>query len=188
MFCRQIKWPLVLLSALLTCGCASSQDAQPAPKEQPAVKSSATISPMPRNEALDAYVKSMRDDLSRGKVGIITEVMQLNSEEAKVFWPIYQDYESELFELGDHRVQAIRQFATDIHDHRLTDSEAGRLANEYFDYEAKRLELLKRYHGLISEKLSPVRAAQFTQIEHRVGTIVDLLIAAEIPLLAGAPK
>jgi hypothetical protein len=73
-------------------------------------------------------------------------------------------------------------------DGRLSDAEASRLASEYFDFENKRLELLKRYHGLISERLSPVRAAQFTQIEHRVGTIVDLLIAAEFPLLGGAPK
>ena len=41
----------------------------------------------------------MRDDLSRGKVEIITDVMHLNANEAKVFWPIYQDYETELFAL-----------------------------------------------------------------------------------------
>ena len=31
--------------------------------------------------------------------------------------------------------------------------------------------------------LSPVRAAQFAQIEHRVGTVIDLVIAAHLPLI-----
>jgi hypothetical protein len=115
-------------------------------------------------------------------------VMRLNADEAKVFWPIYQDYESDLFELGDQRVAAIRQFAADIRDGRLTDTEATRLTDAYFDVQSKQLDLLKQYEALIAKQLSPVRAAQFTQIEHRVGTVVDLMIASDIPLLAGAPK
>lgn len=183
---------LALIIATLACGCASNQEGQPAAAPEPSAAASATpaaaATGVPRSEVLNAYVRSMRDDLSRGKVGIINDVMQLNADEAKVFWPIYQAYESELFELGDQRTAAIRQFAKDISDNRLDDSEATRLTDQYFDYEAKRLTLLKKYHGEITKELSPVRAAQFAQIEHRVGTVVDLMIASEFPLLSGPTR
>jgi hypothetical protein len=182
---------LGLIMAALACGCASNQEAQPAaPEQSPAASAmpAAASTGAPRSDVLNAYVRSMRDDLSRGKVSLINDVMQLNADEAKVFWPIYQEYESELFELGDQRVAAMRQFANDIRDKRLDDSEATRLADQFFDYETKHLALLKKYHGEIAKQLSPVRAAQFAQIEHRVGTVVDLMIASEIPLLSGAQR
>lgn len=185
---RHLVCPLVLSAAWFAIGCASSQDATATPDSTPVAKSSTPSAAAPKNDAVSAYVNSMRDDLSRGKVGIINDVMQLNVEEAKAFWPIYEEYESELFELGDQRVAAIRQFANDIKDHRLDNTEAGKLSDEYFAYEAKRIELLKKYHGEISKQLSPVRAAQFAQIEHRMATIVDLVIASEIPLLSGATR
>ena len=56
---------------------------------------------MSKSDAVNKYVEAMRQDLSRGKVEIINRVMQLSAAESKVFWPIYQEYESELFELGE---------------------------------------------------------------------------------------
>ena len=48
--------------------------------------------------------------------------------------------------------------------------------------ETDRLGLLKKYHELIANKLSLLYAIQFLQIEHRVNTVIDLMIASELPL------
>ena len=136
---------------------------------------------------IDAYVAVMRADLSDGKLQIIDSVMHLSNDEAKVFWPIYQDYESELFDLGDQRIVLMRRFAAAQKAGKLDARDATELADGYFKFEQARLDLQKKYHGIIAKDLSPVRAAQFTQIEHRVGTIIDLAIAAEMPLIQGAP-
>src|SRR6185295_15483990 len=99
---NQLKLGCLLSIGLLFCGCAANKQFSEAAKSRSS-----------GSEVVDRYVAAMRDDLSRGKVGIITQVMQLNSEQAKVFWPIYQEYESELFDLGDLRIEAIRQFVKD---------------------------------------------------------------------------
>jgi len=153
-----------------------------------ASKATDTSSSMPlkslsKNDPVYGYVEAMRKDLSRGKVEIITDVMRLNSEESKVFWPIYQDYESELFDLGDKRLELIRQFGADYQAHSLDDTKAITLADGFFQFEAAQLDLLKKYHAIIAKELSPLHAAQFLQIEHRVGTVTDLLIASEVPLI-----
>ena len=172
---------MTVLGAAMFCGCASDSQKSSTAAAAP------TQTRLPRDPVIDAYVGAMRADLSDGKIQIIGSVMNLGNEEAKVFWPIYQDYESELFDLGDQRVDLIRRFAAAQRSGKLEQSEATELANGYFKFEEQRLELLKKYHGIIAKELSPVRAAQFTQIEHRVGTIIDLSSAAGLPLIQTQP-
>jgi hypothetical protein len=46
--------------------------------------------------SLDSYIESLRADLRADKVAIITEAMQLNDQDRKVFWPVYRKYEADL--------------------------------------------------------------------------------------------
>jgi hypothetical protein len=178
-----MKTPLLSCLALtaLLFGCA----AQSAPQASPAAAQPA-VHHLSRDPMIDAYVGSMRADLSQGKIQVINTVMNFSGEEAKTFWPIYEDYESELFNLGDQRIELIRRFGAAQRSGKMEASQASELGDGYFKFEEQRLELLKKYHGMISKELSPVRAAQFIQIEHRFGTIIDLAIAAELPLIQSA--
>lgn len=138
-------------------------------------------------DVLQEYVENLRADLKRGKVESLNRVMQLTPEESARFWPIYRDYEEEFFELGDRRLELIRTFGEAHIGHTLDDKLAGELATGWFDNEEKRLTLLKKYHAVLSKELSPIRAAQFAQVEHRFDVVVDLLIASELPLVE-APR
>src|SRR5438067_6174437 len=91
---------VVLLGAASLCGCATD------PRKASASAQAPGPSParLPRDPVIDAYVGAMRADLSDGKVQIINRVMNLSTKEGQVFWPIYEAYESELFDLGDQRV------------------------------------------------------------------------------------
>lgn len=169
---------VAILCAAVLGGCSSQKPAA----------TSTPQTPLPRNPKIDAYVSEMRADVSNGKIKIIEAVMNLSSAEAKVFWPIYRKYESELFKLGDQRVDLIRRFAAAQTAGTLADADATALADGYFSLQQQQLRLLKDYHDIIAKELSPVRAAQFTQIEHRVGTIVDLSVAAETPLVRVVPS
>ena len=172
---RIFMWSLAIAGAVLL-GCEAN--------ERNPQQASAKLSPEARKlDPVYAYVDTVRSDLSDGKVQIINQVMRLTPEESKVFWPIYHDYEEELFDLGDQRVELTRQFFKAQAGKGLDNNQATAIADGWFKFETDRLELLKKYHKRIAEELSPVRAAQFTQIEHRVGTVVDLVLASETPLV-----
>lgn len=128
------------------------------------------------------YIDAVRVELIDGKVSLISGVMKLSDEEAEVFWPIYYEYELELFDIGDRRVELIERFITAHQAKVLNDLEARKMAAEWFKQETDRLGLLKKYHELIANKLSLLHAIQFLQIEHRVNTVIDLMIASELPL------
>jgi len=136
-----------------------------------------------RDDGVKAYVDEVRGELSDGKVQLINQIMTLSPAESAKFWPIYHDYEEELFSLGDERVEMTRKFVTAQSTHSLDNDRAAALADDWFRIESRRLELLKKYHQRIATELSPIRAAQFAQIEHRVGVIIDLVLASELPIV-----
>jgi hypothetical protein len=49
-----------------------------------------------------------------------------------------------------------------------------------------RLSLWKKYQKKISKAVSPMRAAQFLQVEHQMALFIDLSIASEMPVLGGS--
>src|SRR5689334_16580076 len=74
-----------------------------------------------RADPVYGYVDSVRKDLSDGKVQLINQVMRLTPEESAKFWPIYHDYEEELFKLGDQRVEMTKKFAQSYATRSLDD-------------------------------------------------------------------
>ena len=137
---------------------------------------------MSNRDSVQNYIDEVRIELIDGKVDLINGVMKLSNEEAQDFWPLYYDYEYELFYIGDRRVELIERFITAHQAKDLNDLEAKEIAAEWFKQETDRLGLLKKYHDLIANKLSLLHAIQFVQIEHRVNTVIDLMIASEMPL------
>lgn len=142
----------------------------------------------PQRDALRAYLEGMRADLSNGKVSTYNAVMRLSDEEAKIFWPIYKDYEDELFENGDRRVALVKEYVSLSASKGVTDDKARELMPKWFEFHEQQLNLLKKYQGIIQEKVSPIRAAQFVQIEYRFSLVVDLTVASELPLVEGRGK
>ena len=184
--------PILLLVPLAAAvsGCTSDDKSKTnsAAAAPAALNSKTPATPAGRRaDTVYAYIDSARHDLSDGKVSIINRVMRLSPEESAKFWPIYHDYEEELFALGDQRVELTRTFVNAQSTQSFDNDRAAALAKGWFGIETQRLELLKKYHARIAAELSPIRAVQFTQIEHRVDTVIDLMIASELPLVTAQP-
>ena len=140
---------------------------------------------LPREEArernLTAYVELLRSDLRAQKVAVITELMQLTEAEDKVFWPIYREYELEQSRLNDERLAGIETYAK-VYDH-ITPATANDLAVKSLDLEARRTALKKTYYTKLAAVVSAMTAAKALQIENQIQLIIDLQVAASLPVL-----
>ena len=147
---------------------------QPAPAET-----------LPREEArernLNAYVELLRSDVRTQKVAVITELMQLTETEDKAFWPIYREYEFELSKVNDERIAGIETYAKSYT--RLSPALANELAMKALDVEARRLAIKRTYYTKLAAAVSPLTAAKALQMENQIQLIVDLQIAASLPVL-----
>lgn len=139
------------------------------------------VAPVAMADDVAKYVELLRSDLRTQKTELLTEALELSPAESDKFWPIQREYETELAKLGDQRVQLIKDYAAD-YDSLKKDS-AKKLMERAFKLESSRLSLLKKYADKVSQKVSPVVAARFAQVEAIVNSLMDLQIRAETPLM-----
>jgi hypothetical protein len=143
--------------------------------------------PMSEPDDLRAVLEMLRSDANTAKIRTINEVLKLTGPEAERFWPVYREYEKELAAVGDRKLALIREFATLHFGGTLDNKKADELAAGWFKNTQERLDLWKRYHRKISKAVSPIRAAQFLQVEHQMALLIDLNVAAEMPAIGLKP-
>ena len=135
-----------------------------------------------------AALEELRSDFNSTKIRTLNQVMKLTAPEAEEFWPVYRNYERELAALGDRKLALIRDFATHHQAGTLNDQNSREMAGRWLANAQDRLDLWKKYHQQISDAVSPIRAAQFLQVEHQLALFVDISIASEMPVIGSAPK
>jgi hypothetical protein len=133
-----------------------------------------------RDTNLRAYTELLRSDLRTGKIAVITEVMQFTEAEDRQFWPIYREHETALARLNDERLRLIEDYAGNYK--ALTDEAADRLAKGALDLDARRTVLLGTYFERLKTALSTKTAARALQVEHQLLLLLDLQIAASLPI------
>jgi hypothetical protein len=134
-----------------------------------------------REANLAAYAELLRSDVRAQKAAIITEVMLFTDAEDAKFWPVYREYEAELSKLNDDRLALIREYASNYET--LSDQRADRVARRALDLETKRTALLAKYYDRFASVLSARTAARFLQVEHQLLLLLDLQIAASLPIV-----
>jgi hypothetical protein len=130
---------------------------------------------------LESYMELMRSDLRTAKVAIITEVMQFTDAESEVFWPIYREYQLEMEKLNDELIYLIREYLAGYGKH--SDADAEKLLKKRFGLDKKQIGIEEKYFRKMARALPTKTAVKFFQLEHTIGLLVDLQIAAELPFI-----
>ena len=115
------------------------------------------------------------------KVAILTELMQFTEAEDKAFWPIYREYDVELSKVNDERVGMIDEYAKNYT--QVTDALADKLALKALELETRRTGVKQKYYERMKSALSAKTAARFLQVENQLLMVIDLQIAASLPIV-----
>jgi hypothetical protein len=170
---------LALLVLLALCPAVFAQaDTQSKTTNSQAKSSSGTDA---REKNLREYVALLRTDVRQQKAEIMGSVLELNIDESAKFWPIYSQYDAELTKLNDRRLANIKEYASNYD--QMTDEKADELVQGAFEYRKQRGELLAKYYGQVKTSLGAIQAARFLQVEEQLLEIIDLQIAASLPIV-----
>jgi hypothetical protein len=129
----------------------------------------------------DKYVSLLRKDLRAGKKELIALNMPLTESEATKFWPVYEQFSNDVAKIYDARIALVKEYAANISS--LSDSAAASLAKRTLDNDAAMAKLRQQYAPVIGKVLPGKKAALFFQLDKRVGMLIDLQLASEIPLV-----
>jgi hypothetical protein len=127
------------------------------------------------------YLELLRSDIRAERVAIVTEAMNFSDEESKVFWPLYREYEAAMTAIGDKEVALIEDYANNFTS--MTDEKAEELMGNALKYDEERIKLQRKYFKKFSKILPATKAAKFFQVDRRIDQLIDLQIAAALPVL-----
>ena len=123
----------------------------------------------------------LRAKIQADKKLLIAENMQLTEAEAKFFWPVYEDYQNELFLLQSRSIKLINDFAEAYE--KMTDKDAKKLLDEYMTIEGLRLKLRQSYLPKFRKVLPEKKVARYYQLENKIQAVLTYELAKNIPLV-----
>lgn len=100
-----------------------------------------------------------REEIESFRVAYFTRQVGLNTEEAKKFWPIFNEMQEEIQKL--HRERRNRNRAGRDNYENISDVELEKMINEEFVSRQKELDIEKKYHEKFKDVLPMKKLAQF---------------------------
>lgn len=110
-------------------------------------------------------LKEKKEQLRSVKVAFITDALELTSEEAQKFWPIYNAFEDKQFELRKEKLDAYRKRMDDGSLDKLSDKEASILLNQMENTEDELHQLRKKLVSDLRGVISPLKIIRLKKAE-----------------------
>jgi len=111
---------------------------------------------------------------------LVAENMDLTEAEGKAFWPVYDQYQDELFLLRVRTAKLITDYANARE--KMTNENARALLDEYMTIESLGVMLRQVYLPEFRKVLPEVKVARYYQIENKIQAALLYELARNIPL------
>ena len=133
-------------------------------------------------ETLDKYLAMVKQDLTARRNATLRTLLTLTEPEAQEFWPLQEAYDKELAKLHQTHKKLLHEYSQVYTN--LTPENAAKLADGFFGLEEDKIALHRKYMKLMSDKVSPVVAVQFLQLQNQFETMGDVKTSSFTPLAA----
>lgn len=122
----------------------------------------------------------LRKNLRTQRKQVIAANMKLTAAEAEKFWPLYDQYVSDLVKLNNAKYELIKQYVQA--GGNLTDAQAENAVTGWIGVDRAVSELRLKYVPAFRKILSAKNTALFYQVDRRVQLMIDLQLASSLPL------
>ena len=106
-----------------------------------------------------------REQIQARKIGMITDALDLTTEQAQKFWPVYNEFSKEMEVIHDSRRENMEKFKDAKGD--LSDDEIEEMIQNRFETEQNILDLQKKYHKRFTEVLTMNQVGKLYMTEER---------------------
>lgn len=106
------------------------------------------------------------EELKEKRVAFITQAMELNGDEAKAFWPLYNELQEKKFELNQQLRKTIFEFIGREKDKKThTESEYKDIVNLCTQFKVKEAKLDEEYIAKFTKVISYEKIFRYQQAE-----------------------
>lgn len=130
---------------------------------------------------IEKDLQLLRRDLRSEKKKIIAMNVPLTEAEATKFWPVYDAYAADMTRHYDDFYAVIKDYAAN--QKTLTDAQAMGMIKRWSDIQVELAQTRQKHIASIEKTIPGKKAALFFQIDRRLYALMDLQIAAQVPLV-----
>jgi hypothetical protein len=105
------------------------------------------------------------EKLNTYKIGFITKRLNLTSEEAEKFWPVYNEYQRQKNLIQQEKITLIRNF--NQNESTLSDNQMSEIGDKLVSTIVQESSLAVTYHKKLKEVLPPAKVIRFYQAENQ---------------------
>ncbi len=92
-----------------------------------------------------------KEEIEAMKVGFLTKRLSLSPEEAKTFWPVYDQYQNELNKIREARRGEIKDAKKDFME--MNDKDVEKIVDNEIAFRQNELDIMKKYHSQFKQVL-----------------------------------
>lgn len=105
------------------------------------------------------------EKLNNYKIGFFTKKLNLTSEEAEKFWPVYNGYQSQKNLIQLEKLKLNRNF--NQNESSMSDSQLEEMGDKFVDCFVRESTLAVAFHKKLKEVLSPAKVIMYYQAENQ---------------------
>jgi hypothetical protein len=146
----------------------------------------ANVQTTPQQESVQHVINDrdldlMRKDIRSKRKQLIASNLQMTDSEATKFWPVYDQYVSELIGINDKKFGLIQDYADNFG--KLTNEQSLSFIRQWLDADIATAQLRQKYVPIVSKVLDGRKSATFFQLDRRIAMMLELQISSQMPLV-----
>lgn len=134
-----------------------------------------------QTDYFETDIRGIRKDIREVAKEIFAENMVLTPEEAKIFWPLYDEYAAELIILGDKEVKLTEEYMLNFY--LMEEKTASNLLEDVLNLERDKQSLKSEYIRKMKKVLPAKVVGRFYQIDKRLNLLIEAEKMSRIPML-----
>lgn len=134
----------------------------------------------------DQDLNLLRKDLRSQRKQLIAANLRLTDTEAAKFWPVYDQYVSELISINDKKFALIQNYADNWGT--LTNDQSLLFIRQWLDADIAAQQLRQKYVPMVSKVLDGKKTATFFQMDRRIAMMMELQVSSQMPLVQDQPQ
>lgn len=136
---------------------------------------------MTEEQVNDANIQLMRQDIRAERKKVVAANMPLTEAEAIKFWPIYDRYIAETIKVNDVRFALLKEYAKNYAT--TSEEQADSFIKRWLSFDQDNTQLRLKYIPEFEKVISHKKTAMFFQVDRRVSMMIELQLAAQVPLV-----
>src|ERR1700746_1573032 len=123
----------------------------------------------------------LRQDLRSKRKQLVAANLKLTDMDAKKFWPVYDQYMTELIAINDRKFGLIQEYADNWG--KLTNDQSLLFARNWLDMDIATTQLRQKDVSIVAKVLDGKKDATFFQLDRRIALMLELQVSSQMPLV-----